>query len=180
MPPEAPALSEEARAAGFQAGFDAGRIEGLEAGREAAQAEGRALAQQLGDAIRRFDEGVARLEQDVGQQVLNLAMGIARRVVGETLEAQPEVILATIREALAQLPAQHAVIHLNSQDAELIRSQLGDTLGRAGHRMLEDPQLSRGDVLVEAGGTQVDARLSTRWQRVWDSLEPDPAPRNQR
>lgn len=173
------ATSEAARAAGYEAGFEAGRRDGLQAGREAAEAESRALAQQLGDAILRFDQGVARLEQDVAQQLLNLAMSIARRVVGETLEAQPDAILATIREALAQLPAQHAVIHLNGEDAELIRSQMGDSLGRAGHRLIENPQLARGDVLVEAGGTQVDARLATRWQRVWDSLEPEPAARSQ-
>jgi flagellum-specific ATP synthase len=67
-----------------------------------------------------------KLEKEVAQELLNLALGIARRIVGETLEAKPEVVLATIREALAQLPAQHAAIHLNSEDAELIRTQAGD------------------------------------------------------
>lgn len=171
--PELDARREVAREEGYRAGFDAGRIDGHAAGRDAAEAEGRALALQLATAITRFDAGVAQLEQDVAQQLLNLALSIARRIVGETLEAQPEAVLASIREALSQLPAQHAVIHLNSEDAELIRTQTGDSLGRAGHRILENPQLARGDVIVEAGGTQVDARLATRWQRVWDSLEPD-------
>ncbi len=117
---------------------------------------------------------MARLEKDVAQELLNLALGIARRIVGDTLEAKPEVVLETIREALAQLPAQHAMIHLNSQDAELMRGVVGDSLGRAGHRVLESSQLARGDVLVETGGTHVDARLATRWQRVWDALEQEP------
>lgn len=171
---ELDALRAAAREEGYRAGFDAGHAEGLDAGREAAKAEGRALATQLGNAISRFDAGVAQLERDVAQELLNLALGIARRIVGETLEAQPETVLASIREALAQLPAQHSVVHLNPEDAELIRMQHGDTLARAGHRIHENPQLSRGDVLVEAGGTQVDARLETRWQRVWESLEPEP------
>lgn len=168
------AMRRAAQDEGYRAGFDSGRTEGYQAGQEAAQAEGRQLAIQLGAAIERFDQGVARLEQDVAQQLLNLALGIARRIVGDTLEAQPETVLATIREALAQLPSQHAVIHLNSEDAELIRTHSGDALARAGHRILDNPQLSRGDVLVEAGGTQVDARLATRWQRVWEALEPEP------
>ncbi len=168
------AMRRAAQEEGYRAGFDRGHAEGYQAGREAAQAEGRQLAAQLGAAIERFDQGVANLEQDVAQQLLNLALGIARRIVGDTLEAQPETVLASIREALAQLPAQHAVIHLNSEDAELIRTHSGDALARAGHRILDNPQLSRGDVLVEAGGTQVDARLATRWQRVWEALEPEP------
>lgn len=172
---DAGAAQESAKEEGYRAGFESGHQEGLAAGRLAAEEEARVLAAQLAGAITRFDQGVSRLEQDVAEQLLNLALSIARRVVGETLEAKPEVVLATIREALAHLPAQHSMIRLNSQDAELIRAQTGDSLGRAGHRILEDPQLARGDVLVEAGGTQVDARLATRWQRVWDSLEPDPA-----
>lgn len=171
-------LRETVHAEAYRAGFESGRHDGLQAGHEAAQAEGRALAMQLGNAIARFDQGVAQLEKDVAQELLNLALGIARRIVGDTLEAQPEVVLASIREALAQLPAQHSVIHLNSEDAELIRTQSGDALARAGHRIHENPQLSRGDVLVEAGGTQIDARLETRWQRVWESVEPEPTVRS--
>lgn len=172
--PESDTLRQASREQGYREGFDAGRIDGLAAGQAEAQAEGHALARQLAGAMASFDEGVAKLEKEVAQELLNLALGIARRIVGETLEAKPEVVLATIREALAQLPAQHAAIHLNSQDAELIRTQAGDTLARAGHRILENPQLARGDVLVEAGGTHIDARLATRWQRVWDALEQEP------
>jgi len=174
---DAEALRRAAQDEGYRTGFEMGRAEGYQAGQEAAQAEGRQLATQLGTAIQRFDQGIAQLEQDVAQQLLNLALGIARRIVGDTLEAQPETVLASIREALSQLPAQHAVIHLNSEDAELIRTHSGDALARAGHRILDNPQLSRGDVLVEAGGTQVDSRLATRWQRVWEALEPEPTVR---
>ena len=172
------ALRESVHVDAYLAGFESGRHDGLEAGREAALAEGRTLAAQLGSAIERFDQGVTQLEKDVAQELLNLALGIARRIVGDTLEAQPEVILASIREALAHLPAQHSVIHLNSEDAELIRTHSGDALARAGHRIHENPQLSRGDVVVEAGGTQIDARLETRWQRVWESVEPEPVARS--
>lgn len=172
--PSLQALREAASEEGYRDGFDRGHAEGLEAGRNAALAEGRAQAAQLAQAIVRFDQGVARLEKDVAQELLNLALGIARRIVGETLEAQPETVMASIREALAQIPAQHAIIHLNREDAELIRTQSGDSLARAGHRIHENTSLARGDVLVEAGGTQIDARLETRWQRVWESLEPEP------
>lgn len=167
-------LREAARDEGYRTGYDKGHAEGLDAGREEALAAGRVQAELLAQAIVRFDEGAARLEKDVAQELLNLALGIARRIVGETLEAQPEAVMASIREALAQIPAQHAIIHLNREDAELIRVQAGDSLARAGHRIHENASLARGDVLVEAGGTQIDARLETRWQRVWESLEPEP------
>ena len=173
---EIDALRAAVREAARRDGFASGHAEGLKAGRAAAEAEACEQAGKLGAAVLRLDQGIARLERDVAQQLLYLAMGIARRVVGETLEMRPEAVLESIREALAQLPAQHATIRLSAADAELVRRQAGEQLGRAGHRIQEDPHLQPGDVIVDSGSTEIDARLETRWQRVWEGLEPEPEP----
>jgi flagellar assembly protein FliH len=83
------------------------------------------------------------------------------------------VVLGTIRAALAQLPAHQAVIHLNADDVALLRKHSEEQLTRAGHRIQEDPQLARGDVVIDSGGAHVDSRLSTRWQRVIATLDQD-------
>lgn len=168
---EAAALREAARQEGYQSGFDLGRIDGLKAGRETAEADGRILAMQLARAISRFDEGIADLERATANEILALALEVSRRVIHQTVEVRPQIVLEAIREALTHLPAQHGTIHLNADDAALVRSQAGEQLGRAGHRIQEDPQLGRGDVVIETGGTHLDARLATRWQRVIGSLD---------
>lgn len=168
---EAAALREAARQEGYQSGFDFGRIDGLKAGRETAEADGRILAMQLARAISRFDEGIADLERATANEILALALEVSRRVIHQTVEVRPQIVLEAIREALTHLPAQHGTIHLNADDAALVRSQAGEQLGRAGHRIQEDPQLGRGDVVIETGGTHLDARLATRWQRVIGSLD---------
>ena len=127
------------------------------------------------DAIMCLDDieckkGLQLLTEPAGWETLQRRYGIAPETV-QNLAAIFGIsgvcnVLASIREALAQLPAQHSVIHLNPEDAELIRMQHGDTLARAGHRIHENPQLSRGDVLVEAGGTQgggLTAPARLRW-----------------
>lgn len=158
-------LREAARREGYQAGFDSGR--------EAAAVTGRELAAQLGQAISRFDSGVAQFEQAVAGEVLALALEIARKVIHQAIAVQPLIILDVIREALLQMPLQHAMIHLNTEDAALVRAHAGEQLAHAGHRIQEDPQLARGDVVIEAGGAHLNARLATRWQNVIAALGQD-------
>jgi len=86
---------------------------------------------------------------------------------------QPQVILGVIREALAQLPLQHAIIHLNPADVALIDSFNEKQITQTGHRIQEDAQLARGDVVIEAGNTHLDARLATRWQHALAALGQD-------
>lgn len=160
---EAARLNEAARREGYQAGFDSGR--------EAAAADGRQLAARLAQAIFRFDSGVAQLEQTAADEVLALALEIARKVIHQTIAVQPRIILDVIREALLQMPLQHAMIHLNKEDAALVRAHAGEHLTHAGHRIQEDPQLARGDVVIEAGGAHLNVRLATRWQNVIAALD---------
>jgi flagellar assembly protein FliH len=162
---EAARLSEAARREGYQAGFDSGR--------EAAAADGRQLAARLAQAISRFDSGVAQLEQTAADEVLALALEVARKVIHQAIAVQPRIILDVIRDALLQMPLQHAMIHLNPEDAALVRTHGGEHLTHAGHRIQEDPQLVRGDVVIEAGGAHLNARLATRWQNVLATLDQD-------
>ena len=156
-----------------QDGFEAGRIDGLKAGREAAEEEMRQTAAHLAQAISRLDSGVADLEHAVADELLALAIEIARKVINQAIIVKPQAILETIHEALAHIPSQHTVIHLNAEDAALVRTHAGEQLGRAGHRIHEAPQLGRGDVVIEAGGAHLDCRLATRWQRVIGTLDKD-------
>ena len=162
---EASHMRDAARREGYQAGFDSGR--------EAAAAEGRQLAAQLAQGISRFDAGVAQLERAVADEVLALALEIARKVVHQTIAVQPRIILDVIRDALLQMPLQHAMIHLNAEDAAMVRAEGGEQLAHAGHRIQEDPKLARGDVVIEAGGAHLNARLATRWQNVLATLGQD-------
>jgi len=103
-------------------------------------------------------------------ELLALAVELAREVIREEITARPETLLTVVREALLQLPHQHAAIYLHPDDASLLRSYMGDQLAHAGHRIHEDFKLARGDCVLEAGGSQIDATVGMRWQRVLESL----------
>ena len=166
-------LREMARQEGYQKGFDTGYKEGSETGHEAAIAEGRHLSAQLTQILSRLEAGISELEQAVADDLLALALEIARKITHQTIAVQPQVILGVIRDALTQLPLQHAIIHLNPEDVALIDSFNEKHLAQAGHRIQEDVQLLRGDVIIEAGNTHLDARLATRWQHAIAALDQD-------
>ncbi|MEW6293647.1 MAG: flagellar assembly protein FliH [Pseudomonadota bacterium] len=157
---------EDGYQAGYQAGLQMGKRDGYAAGQTAAKEE----AARIGKAANELDQALQEFDQQVADELLALAVEIARQVVRKEIAARPETILGIVNEALTYLPHQHAAIHLNPEDASLVRSYLGDVLTHAGHRILEEPTLKRGDCLLEAGGSQIDASTATRWRRVVESL----------
>lgn len=159
---EVEAIRQAARAEGFQQG----QQEGYAAGRAEALAEGQRLAQ-LGAQL---DEALTQLDQQIAEDLLDLALEVARQVVRQAVAIKPELVLGVLREALAQMPQVHAMIHMHPEDASLTRSYLGEQLAHAGHRIVEDPRLSRGDCIIESGSSQLDASVATRWKRVAESL----------
>jgi flagellar assembly protein FliH len=166
-------LRETARQEGYQEGHERGYADGLEAGRMAAATETHEQAAGLARAIKNFDTALAEVEQHVADEILALALEVARQITRQVIAVQPQVILGVIHTALADLPFQHALIHLHPEDAALVHTLAGDQLAHAGHRLHEDPLLTRGDVIIETGHTQLDARLATRWQRTVMTLNQD-------
>jgi flagellar assembly protein FliH len=143
-----------------------GHREGYAAGREDARRE----AARLGQAAAELERALTEFDQQVADELLALAVEIARQVVRGEIGARCETILTVVREALAQLPHQHATIYLHPDDASLVRSHAGDVLAHAGHRILDEPRLKPGDCVLESGASQVDASLATRWRRVIESM----------
>lgn len=166
-------------------GFQKGKDEGYQAGFKEGQKKAASEAQRLGKLAGKLDDALKALDEAIADEVLALAVELAREVIRQEITARPEALLDVVRAALAQLPHQHAAIYLHPEDASLLRSYLGDQLTHAGHRIHEDFKLSRGDCILEAGSSQVDGTVAVRWRRViaglgiesaWQPLAVPPAP----
>ncbi len=144
--------------------------EGYAAGYEEGTARVRMEAMRLHSVIEQLEEALATLDTSIAREVLNLSVEIARNVVRQTIRVRPEAVIAVVREAINQLPHQHTAIYLNPEDASVVRSHIGDQLTHAGHRIFEDVAIARGGCKVEAGGSQIDATVPTRWGRIVESL----------
>lgn len=167
---EIEAIRQQAREEAFAAGREEGLKKGYDEGYQQGQAQARDEAGRLAAAANALEAALAGMEQEVAEEILGLSVELARQVLRRELTAQPDALIDVVRQALAQMPHQHAAIYLHPDDASLARSYLGDQLAHAGHRIHEDARLARGDCIIEAGGTQLDATVATRWQRVIESL----------
>lgn len=179
-PPPPPALPseaevaeirEQARLAGYEEGHAAGHADALalgklETARELEQV--RALALAFGDALVHADQLIA-------DQLLELALHLARGMLKTALQVKPELVLPVVRDAVAYLPVlqQPAQLILHPADAALVREAMGEELDKAGWRLVEDGQLERGGCKVDTATNQIDAQAGARWQRLSQALGKD-------
>ena len=168
--PPTPEEIQQIKQQSQQEGYAAGHAQGQQAGYAAGQAKALAEGERMAALIRQLDEALGGFDQQVAEDLLGLSLEVARQVVRQAISVKPKLILEVIREALAQMPHPHAVIHLHPEDASLARLYLGDPISHAGHRIHEDPRLQRGDCMVEAAGSLLDASLAMRWKRIAESL----------
>ncbi|HSM92057.1 MAG TPA: FliH/SctL family protein [Anaeromyxobacteraceae bacterium] len=98
--------------------------------------------------------------------VAEVALDVARRVIGEALAANAEAVRAMARRALrAAASGGDVVLRVASADLTTVREAHGDLAAlveRGSLTVLEDPSLARGEVVVESAGGRVDARIDAQ------------------
>ncbi|MDR1855492.1 MAG: flagellar assembly protein FliH [Azoarcus sp.] len=165
---------EEGEAEGREAGYADGRQSGYEEGRKLGYDEGRTAAadeaRRLRELTTKLDEALTTLDAEVAEELMALAIELARKVLQHTLAVEPESVASVVRAALQSLPQARAQIFLNPADVALTNKLLGEILAQGGHLLVEDASVSPGGCRVEAGGAQIDATMETRWKRVLESL----------
>ena len=153
-------MQNEAQASGYAEGFQ----EGI--------AAGQAVATRLAALMDKLQQALAVVDQQVADQLLTLAIEIANQVLRQSLRIQPALLLPIVREAVTTLHPHHGqpLLFVNPDDAGLVRGQLGDQLSHSNWRIIEDASLTPGGCRVELGGSEVDATVETRWQRVIEAI----------
>lgn len=151
--------------------WEQGYAGGRQAGRAAAQAEQAALlgeargrAARLEEILALMSAPLAELDEQVLAQLGTLAGQIARQVVRRELRAEPQQIIAVIRETLALLPlaAREVRVHLHPEDAALVREHLAEPNAERAWSVIEDPVIGRGGCRVSSENSTIDAQVESR------------------
>lgn len=161
-------INDEARAEGYQRGYE----EGLAAGEAEFAARTAEQTNQLSTIIGNLQVSLAHLDQHIADQLLDLSLEVASQVLRSSLKANRELLLPTIREALAELPLHHGAItlYLNPSDAEALSSLVTEQLSHSGAHIVPDNSISAGGCHVRAGSSEVDATIEVRWRRVLEAI----------
>jgi flagellar assembly protein FliH len=148
-------------------GYADGREAGLAAARQAmqsAQTEVDRRVQQLGSILDFLARPIADVDDQVQRQLALLAGAIARQVVRREIRLQPDDIIGVIRDTVGLLPvtAREVRVHLNPEDATLVRSRLADVASERAWSITEDPILPRGGCRVTSENSTIDAQVDQR------------------
>ena len=150
----------------YRQGYDAGYAQG-----SARAADEAARLAQLVETIRQETTG---LEQRIAEDLVKLALTLARTLVRESLKVHPELLEAIVREAVAEVPpfSRGTRVRLNPDDAALLGAHLSQELG-GNWNVVEDANILRGGCRIETPTGEIDATLETRWQKLSAALAQD-------
>lgn len=165
VPAPDPVEAEKRR---IEEAFEAAREQGYSSGLAQAKDEARSQAGRFKSLTESYSAAIDSLDFRLSDQVLNLALDVARQVVAGELAARPERILDVVNLALRQMveTTREARLLLNPEDAEIIRPLLNEALDKSRLRIVEDVRIVRGGCLIETPQGDLDATLQARWRQV--------------
>jgi flagellar assembly protein FliH len=121
-----------------------------------------------------------RFERDA-DQVVPVAVALAERLLGASLELDPARIASLARAVLDEARgARRAVIDAHPLDADTLRQHLTtDGLDPQWVEVRSDASLARGELRLHTDMGTIDARLAPRFERLAsalrDALRPEPS-----
>ncbi len=177
-PAPAPIPPEELFRAELETARAEARAAGFEAGQQAGYATGEAEAASLRMLVGHLRELVEDLEQGIANDVLSLALELSKQIVRTSLRVRPDLVMAVIREVSKgfQGLGESPRLILHPADAALMRQTVeADPAGEWPWTIVEDAAIERGGCKFQTGASEVDATLETRWRRVVASLGRDDA-----
>lgn len=173
---EIAAIKEQARneayTAAYKEAYALGYQEGQQAGTVEMQAQLRQSMQTLDVLKTNFKHQLAQAHNDIGQDLIALAIDLAGSMTRYQFEHHSESIMGIVKDAIDMLPAIHqpAQIFFHPEDLQLIKNLMGDELEKDGWRLIQDIHLTRGGCRIETAQNLIDATYETRWARLTDAL----------
>jgi flagellar assembly protein FliH len=165
-------LAREAREEGYREGYERGYQEGLEKAGEEGEAIRKEAREVLAQAHEIRQKTIAGLEGEIA----SLAREIAEKILATQLTLDPQVVLAIVREAVAQARGKKQVIlYVHPDDLIYLqekKEELQQALSPGGELyVLGDPAVERGGCLVETEDSRIEATLRERWQALTEALQ---------
>jgi flagellar assembly protein FliH len=182
-------LEQAAYCRGFSDGEKNGFEQGERAGREAAQSRLEPVLQSLNQMLAELETLQRREGRCFEKELVDLALAVARKIVGRELAVKPEAVAGMLREALGRVEhAGRLSIRMNPDDLQRladVRPRLLEGLSDPARVRFEaDATLSAGGCFIESEAGDIDARLERRFQIVEDAFraeaQADAAMRGQR
>jgi flagellar assembly protein FliH len=178
-------VRHSAAEAGRKEGYEKGYREGTDRGREEALANAAEqfardqaqLLEALQGALADFEQQRTQLLAGARDELVRLALAIARRVTKRYAAGDPQVAVENLKEIIERVGQRHLLqIAVHPADAESIR-RLAGQLAEASQRwqnvgLTEDAEIEPGGCRVSLPDGRIDASMETQLERIAAALLP--------
>lgn len=140
--------------------------EGYAEGLKKAEMEVASEKARLKNLINFLEHPVQALNEEVEQQLTQVAVSLAQQLVRRELRLEPGEIIGLIRDSVKLLPAnsRRISILINPEDASLVRSALSINSNdeEQSWRLVEDPMITRGGCEIKTETSKINVTLENR------------------
>lgn len=172
---------EEGFTQGHEQGLESGKQEGLELGKEEGISQGKAQADEeakvqldaLKNIIEQLQSPLAELQQELKNELLLLAVSLAKAVLKVELSQSNESLLQAINEGIAVLPMQENAyqLHLHIDDMNALQTHMGEQAIESKHwQLIACAEMQRGGCKIVSQNNAVDMSIARRCEQVFQQV----------
>jgi flagellar assembly protein FliH len=151
----------------LQGAYQQGFQDGQGAVRKELEAELDATAVRLARTIEELSGMRQRFRHEAEEEVIALALAIARRILHRELTVAPEALLGLLKAALQKIEAREVHrVHVRPEDVPLVQQHL-DQMGLPQRvELIADPALERGAIILDSSRGALDASVETQLAEI--------------
>ena len=172
-----PAASQQHLASLERDAFAKGFAQGERAGLEAAAKRGDAMLRRLTQTLEEMTDLRARMIRETEQQMVTLALAVARRVIQREISLDRDLLIAIARVALDRLGDDAKIsVRLNPDDHAATEAVRTAAWTGTHVTVAADPRVPRGGCRIESDFGALDAGVDAQIQELAHALLGDGVP----
>ncbi|MCL6620863.1 MAG: hypothetical protein K6T55_02070 [Syntrophobacterales bacterium] len=151
----------------YEEGFRQGQEDGREVGLKGLEE----VTGRLRDLLTELAQARERLYREREEDMVRLALAVARQVVGRELRLHPGLIRSLLQQAFQALSHREGLrLHLHPGDLEALSGAARESWPPA-VELVADATLTPGGFRLETALGELDGTLETRWERVVRAID---------
>lgn len=154
-----------------QQAYRKGLEQGEAASQERASANVQPLLERFGRTFQELSEYRHTLRRQAEDDVVKLALAIARRILHRELSVDPEALLGLVKAALERIESREIErIRVNPRDAAMLDSYFQRLGFPTRVQVLGDPALERGAAVFETSRGELEASVASQLEEIHRGL----------
>ncbi len=147
--------------------YEKGIADGRQEARTAARTEYRDAIERLAQAAARLQEHRIQIRREAEEELVRLAIAVARRLIRRELTVDPESVHGIIRIALEKIQARDiSRVRVHPSQSTGVQEMLGRIAGAKNLEVVADPSLDLGDAVFETSRSDLDATIDSQLREI--------------